>query len=213
VPRLERRAPWIASALERVGFMSGGELRSLGVTGHTGSGKTMFAHDVEKVLATAGRRVVVLALEDFQKPETSAQDLTSTAFAPSARPLEHLGHAYDVERLRSGVLEPHARGERVQLEVGGRAIVIEETDVLVLQGPFLLHPELRKVLDRVVYLEASDTVCLRRIAGRDARSSGPESLLRARRSSLPAQRGFDKIVPPSESADVVLDGDNALGPA
>ena len=33
------------------------------------------------------------------------------------------------------------------------------------------------------------------------------------RSALPAQRGFDVLIPPAKHADLVLDGDNALGPA
>lgn len=213
VPRLERRASWIADALAQLGFTSDAPPKSLGVTGHSGSGKTLFAHDVQRVLAAAGRKAVVLALDDFQKPEVSAQDLTSTAFAPSDRPLEHLRHAYDVEQLTALVLDPHKAAKRVDVAFGERRIVVEPSDVLVLQGPFLLHPDLRARLDRVVHLETSDTVCLRRIAGRDARDAGPESLLRARRSALPAQRGFDQLVTPKTNADLVLDGENALGPA
>jgi hypothetical protein len=111
------------------------------------------------------------------------------------------------------VLEPHAQRQRVELAHAGRDVAAEPDDVLILQGPFLLHPELHPHLDRVVHLETSDSVGLRRIAGRDARSADPETLLRVRRSALPAQRGFDQIVPPREKADLVLDGDNALGPA
>jgi hypothetical protein len=55
-------------------------------------------------------------------------------------------------------------------------------------------------------------MCLRRVAARDAKASGPEGLLRVRRSALPAQRGFDQLIPPAQHADLVLDGDNALGP-
>jgi phosphoglycolate phosphatase len=200
VPRLERRTEWIAGALDRLGFASEGGPRrqdgprSIGITGHTGSGKTLFARDVQRLLSARGVESAIVALEDFRRAETREQDLTSTAFAPSAKPLDHLGHAFDVERLVAAVVEARSRD-----------------DVLVVQGPFLLHPSLRKHLDRVVFLEASDTVCLRRIAGRDARAADPEVLMRMRRSSLPAQRGFDQIVPPRENADIVLDGDNALG--
>lgn len=210
VPLLERRAVWIGGVLERFGFDGARGPRSLGVTGHTGSGKTLFAEDAARLCALRGRRCVVLALDQFQKPEVTAQDLTSTAFAPADKPLEHLRHAYDVEMLTTSVLEPHARGERVDAHVGTRRVVIEPTDLLVLHGPFLLHPDLRSRLERIVHLEVSDAVCLRRLAARDAKS-GPEGLLRVRRSALPAQRGFDQLVPPAKHADLVLDGDNALG--
>ncbi|MBL8859702.1 MAG: HAD hydrolase-like protein [Planctomycetes bacterium] len=213
VPRLERRATWIADTLKTLGFEGARGPRSIGVTGHTGSGKSLFAIDVHKILTALGRRAVVVALDDFQKPEVSAQDLTSTAFAPAERPLEHLRHAYDIEALTSVLLDPHAAGKKVDVTLGRRRLVIEPDDVLVFHGPFLLHPDLRARLERVVHLECSDKVCLRRVAGRDAKAGGPEGLLRVRRSSLPAQRGFDSLVPPAQAADLVLDGENALGPA
>ncbi len=165
------------------------------------------------MLGALGQKSVVLALDDFQKPEVSAQDLTSTAFAPADRPLELLRHAYDVERLGGAVLEPHQNRTAVEVLAARTRVAIAPDDVLVFHGPFLLHPDLRSRLDRIVHLEASDGVCLRRIAARDAKASGPEGLLRVRRSALPAQRGFDQLVPPAEYADLILDGDNALGPA
>jgi len=84
--------------------------------------------------------------------------------------------------------------------------------VIVLQGPFLLHPRLAEVLDRVVYLEVSDNQALRRVAGRDAAQNGPESLLRVRRHMLPIQRAFDELVDPREHAHLCVDAENALGP-
>lgn len=212
VPLLERRGQWIFDALTQLGFAGKKPPRSIGITGHTGSGKTMFAHDVQRVLLKLDRRSVVLALDDFQKPEVSQQDLTSTAFAPADRPLELLRHAYDVEMLGASVLEPHHAGRAVDVTVPAKRVTIPSGDALVFHGPFLLHPDLRSRLDRVVHLAASDSVCLRRIAARDAKAGGPEGLLRVRRSALPAQRGFDVLIPPAQHADLVLDGDNALGP-
>jgi phosphoglycolate phosphatase len=212
VPRLLRRTHWIADTLDKLGFDGTNPPRSIGITGHMGSGKTMVAHDVRRVLRARGQKSVELALGDFQKPEVSEQDLTSTAFAPADRPLELLRHAYDVEQLGSFVLDPHRAGQAVDVTINGKRIVVAPDDVLVLHGPFLVHPDLRARLERVVHLEASDSVCLRRIAARDAKASGPEGLLRARRSALPAQRGFDVLIPPAQHADLVLDGDNALGP-
>jgi len=82
--------------------------------------------------------------------------------------------------------------------------------VLLLEGLFLLHPLLRARLDRVLQLEAEDNVCLRRVAGRDARA-GAEALMRVRRHFLPVQRAFDERVEPARSADLVLPSGNVLG--
>lgn len=213
VPRLERRAAWIADALEQLGFQAQGGPRTLGITGHSGAGKTLFARDVERVLEARGKRASVVALDAFRKPEAVAQDLTSTAFVPRERPLDHLVHAFDLSALVDLVLAPHERGEDVALTREGTRIQLGGDDVLVIHGLFLLHPELRAHLARVVHLEISDNLALRRVAGRDARTAGAESVLRVRRYFLPMQRSFDAMIDPRETAQLVLDAENALGPA
>jgi uridine kinase len=212
IPRLERRARWIDDALAGLGLAAARGPRSLGVTGHSGSGKTLFARDVARVLAGRGRAAAVVALDDFQKEPAAGLDLTATNFVPSDRPLEHLTQAFDVDDLVANVLEPHARGEPVAHARGTKKIEVPADAVLVLQGLFLLHPRLRPRLERVVHLEVSEKQALRRVAGRDARAHGPESLLRVRRHFLPTQRAFDEAFPPHAHADRVLDAENALGP-
>jgi phosphoglycolate phosphatase-like HAD superfamily hydrolase/uridine kinase len=248
LPRLEKRAQWIADALDRLGFANGSDKsassasskpttanapvpsgpsgpsasassspsaaapRTLGVTGHSGSGKTIFARDAAMILRSRGRAASVVALDDFLKQEAQAVDLTSTAFVPVERALDHLSHAFDVEELVQRVLEPHARGESIAFERGAARVEIPAGAVLILQGLFLLHPALRPRLERVVHLEVSESQSLRRVAGRDARKQGPESVLRVRRHFLPTQRAFDDQIEPKKSADLVLDAENALGP-
>jgi hypothetical protein len=151
-------------------------------------------------------------LDDFPKNGVSSEDLTATAFWSVAKPLDHLERAYDVEGLIEGVVEPHRQGKDVRFERGGARIEVARDDVLILHGPFLLHPKLKPALDRIVHLEVSESQSLRRVAGRDARRSGPESLLAVRRHLLPTQRAFDEALAPSENADLVLDAENALGP-
>ena len=207
---LERRAQWIAGVLERLGWSARGGPRSLGVAGHSGSGKTLFARDAARLFAQSGRRAVVVALDDFQKPEARAADLGATNFWPRERPLDHLPLSFDAYELVEAVLEPHAAGRRVEHRREGLELAIEPEDVLILEGTYLLHPLLRARLDRVVQLEVDDNVCLRRLAGRDARA-GAEALLRLRRHALPSQRAFDAEVDPAKSADLCLPGDNVLG--
>lgn len=222
VPRLEKRAHWISGALDRLGFGKNGAApahapsvispRTLGVTGHSGSGKTIFARDAAILLRARGRTAAVVALDDFLKQEDRAVDLASTAFVPKDRALDHLTQAFEVDELVQRVLAPHARGEAIAFERGPARIEVPAGAVLVLQGSFLLHPSLRDKLERVVHLEVSEGQSLRRVAGRDARKHGPESLLRVRRHFLPTQRAFDEQIDPKTTADLVLEAENALGP-
>jgi phosphoglycolate phosphatase-like HAD superfamily hydrolase/uridine kinase len=216
VPRLEQRAQWISSALDRLGFAaknaSGSAPRTLGITGHSGCGKSIFARDAAILLRARGHVAAVVALDDFLKQEDRAVDLASTAFVPVERALDHLESAFEVDELVQRVLDPHARGEAIAFERGVARVEVPAGAVLVVQGLFLLHPRLRARLERVVHLEVSETQSLRRVAGREARKHGPEHVLRVRRHFLPTQRSFDQRIDPARTADLVLDAENALGP-
>ena len=212
LPRLAGRARWIAGTLDRLGLSSAEPPRTVGITGHSGSGKTLFARDAVRLLASRGVAAAAVALEDFQRDAARDVDVTRTQFVPRERAAAHVVEAYDLDDLVAHVLEPHARGEAVSHARGGTRIEVPAGAVLVLQGLFLLHPALRPHLARVLHLAVGDTVSLRRVAGRAARSRGPERVLRVRRYELPTQRAFDEAFPPERDADLVLDAENALGP-
>lgn len=223
VPLLSRRTQWIGAALDRLGFRDSAGVatagnpksreipKSLGITGHSGSGKTIFARDVQRLLQARGCTSGIVALDDFLKPDLAPADLASTAFVPAERALDHLEQAFEVDEVLERVIAPHARGEALSFQRGRARIEVPRGAVLILQGLFLLHPRLRPALERVVYLAVSENLSLKRVAGRDARSQGPESLLRVRRHYLPTQRAFDERIDPEKHADLVLDAENALG--
>jgi len=192
LPRLEQRTRWIEGALEWLDVDLESPPRSIGVTGPPGAGKSLFAGDVARILEARGHNAVVVALDDHRRA-SAEQDLSSTAFVAGARPLDVLGHAYDVDALVARI---------AALAPGTTAVV---------HGPFLTHPALRPHIERIVHLEVDDSTSLRRLAGRDVRDHGPESMLVLRRHLLPASRAFDLAVPPRERADLVLDARNPLG--
>ncbi len=118
--------------------------------------------------------------------------------------------AFELDALVELVLAPHARGAPVALERGETSIRVPAGATLVVQGLYLAHPDLAARFDALVYLDVDDTVGLRRIAGRDAWTHGPECVLAVKKHSLPAQRAFDARRPPREHARLVLDANNAL---
>ena len=215
VPRLEGRTRWIVGALEELGLGSPrGGPTAIGVTGRSGSGKTLFARDLARILESRGRSAVVVALDDFLRADAPAR---RTGGGEALEPHEHLTLAFDLDRLLEEVLEPHARGAAVSIDrdlPDGRRVSIEVPagSILILEGLFLLHPRLRPQLKRVLHLEVASDLCLRRIAARELPLGGVEELERARRVFLPAQERFEEAYPPATRADLVLDGENLLGP-
>ena len=215
LPRLRGRARWIESALVQLGFGGAGGPRSLGVTGRSGSGKSLFARDAAALLRAAGREVALLSLDEFLRPD--APSLGGEA-AHGLAPHEHLARAFDVDALCEGVLEPFGAGRGVSLERRDHSGATQRVELgpegtLVLEGLFLLHPRLRAQLDRVAYLDVPEELCLKRVAARELPLGGQEELDRTRRLYLPAQAEFEADFPPAARADLLLEASNTLGPA
>jgi len=192
LPRLKARARWLRGILARLDPPAGG---SIGVTGGPACGKSLFARDLVRVEG----RAVAVSLEVFRR------DGAPTATDPPA--------SFAVEALVEELLAPHAAGRTVLLERDGDRLEVPPGALLVLEGPFLLHPLIAERLDRVLHLDVSEELALRRVAGRDARLEGPGPLMDLRSEGLALQATFEASHPPDERADLVIDAENALGPA
>ena len=110
----------------------------------------------------------------------------------------------------AGVLEPHRAGRPVVEPRLGEAPLAPD-ELLVLEGPWLLHPRLRLALDRVLHVAIPEELALARAAARGEEGGGSEGLARRRDELLPAQRRFERALDPAQRADLVLDGSNPLG--
>lgn len=202
---LARRANWIASALERAGFLRKtlGQSPILGITGEPCAGKSLFARDAVAALARRGYVARVLELERFQGASPRA-----------ARSEDPLAQVLDLAVLERLLLAPRARGEEVVLPGGGAESLdlrIGPAELIVLEGAFLLDPRLRPHLARVIHLSADEDTLLRRAAGCAGRTGGEGALERFRGSLLSSQRAFERAYPSERHADLVVDASNALG--
>lgn len=197
---LRGRARWIGGALDALGFggAAGRALRSLGVSGAAESDTGPFARDAAHLLAARGRDVRVLDARLFAAPGAAAGD------DPSGWADE-----LDVERLIARVLEPHAAGRPVAAADSGGA-PLDPASLLVLEGPWLLHPRLRLFLDRALYLSLPEEASLARAAAR-AGERAAEAALELRRRVLPRQRDHEARCDPATRADLALDARHPLG--
>lgn len=195
-PRLCRRASWIEGALRAVGATDSRAFPpTLGITGRTSSGKTLFARDAARVLAELGRAATVVATDRFLR---SPGD-------PVSAPDDPL-RTFDLETLVTAVLAPRARREATHAGPWGPAV--PPGSALLLEGLFLADPRVRGHLDRLVHLEVDDELLATRVAAceRATPSNGPS---RDRVRQL--ERAFEDRFPPRAHADLVLAADNVLG--
>ncbi len=202
---LLHRASWIERVLISSGAIDSDlkylRAKRIGVTGRTAAGKSAFAKSAARLLAEKKFPAAVVDLEDFRR-----SGAPSSPSAHDVSPAESALAAFDFERLVAEILAPHARGEPVR--IGAAATPVPPETALFVDGLFLLHPLVRRALDRVIYLEVSESTSLKRVA---AGTEDPEVLMRIRRSALPIERGFDELFEPRSRADFVASGENPLG--
>lgn len=196
VPCLERRAAWIARALSP--WLGRGPA-TLGISGHSGTGKTLFARDLARVFRAQGQAAAVVTLDAFLRPEAQR------ASTPHAR-ADHLAHAFDLATLDAAVLAPRLRGEETLPGPWGPPISAGAT--LLLEGLFLADPRLRGALDALVLLEGPEPLLRARLSAREPVLAVRERFLDR---YLPAQRAFDARHP-AHPGDLRLDAANPLGP-
>ncbi len=216
LPRLRGRSRWIEETLRELGLEgAAGGAKSLGITGRSGAGKSLFGRDVVRHLRATGRDAVLVRLDDFLRPDRPAR--TGHGCEPVDSPLELPDRVWKLQQLIDEVLEPHCQGLDVGLDLDledgeSSRIEVPRGALLVLEGLYLLHPRLRALLERVVYLDVPEGLLLRRVAARCLPLGDSAELERTRGRYLPAQKGFDLSCPPRTHADLVLDARNPLGP-
>lgn len=180
-----------------------------GVTGIDTSGKTEFALALGRELAGRGAAVQLVHLDDFHRPKRER-------YAGASEAENYYERSFDLPRLVAEVLEPirstgRLRGELRLLDLHTddydlrRRYEVGPETIVVLEGVFLLRPELRDHLDLVVLLDMPFDVAHERARARDLPVFGEDVLRKYREKYLPAQRRHFAEVDPRRVADVVVD--------
>lgn len=178
------------------------------VDGPDAAGKTTFARRLVRLV----RRPVVLAsVDDWHHPR--AVRVRRGALSPEG----YYRDAFDFQGLTAQLLEPFAGGAPlVRLKafdhLTDTPLPMEPVDVaaeavLVVEGVFLLRPELRRRWDLALHLHVSDDVVLARARERDLPLLGSAAAVeqRYRARYLPGQALYRQDAQPLAAADVVLD--------
>lgn len=187
----------------------------VGVDGVDGTGTTVLAADLARLLRDGGREVVHAGADDFlhpravryrrgrDDPEGFYRDSVDTG-ALRRELLEALGPA-GTDRYRTRVHDlatdrpVHGPGQ----QAGAHA-------VLVVDGIFLQAPAVRPHLDLVVFLQASFPATFARMAVRDGCPPDPDDPANARYRQ--GQQLYLDEVDPAARADVLVDVEDVRRP-
>lgn len=191
----------------------------LAVDGIDGAGKTVFADALAEVFAEDGSAVFRASIDDFHRPrgERYARGRTS--------PTGFYRDSYDYATFRRVLIDPFRDGAQTGATTGFQLEAFDvERDaaveaawttaprdaVLIVDGIFLLRPELRGVWNWAVWLDVPVDIAAQRMALRDGSDPDPAAASNAR-----YREGFElylKDARPQEAASAIVDNTDLAHP-
>lgn len=202
-----RRAELVSELTELV-HRQRGPRTAVAVDGPDAAGKSTLADELARHLPGC---VVRASVDGFHHPRAHRQ---------RRGPLSAEGYyrdCFDYASLRHLLLEPFRSGAaqvvlsahdlRTDSAVAAEPVDVEPRAVLVVDGVFLLRPELRHLWDISIYLHVDPDVTLARARLRDLDLFGSESELdlRYRTRYLPGQELYRSQADPAGAATLVVD--------
>ena len=172
-----------ASVLDRLaGAIAASRARRVAVDGADASGKTTLADELAPLLEARGQTVERLSVDEFLRPPEERHRRGRDS------PLGYYLDSFDHDALRA------------EVDARPRAVLVD--------GVFLLRPELRALWDFRVFVAVDFGELLRRGIARDGGATRGLYLTRY----LPAQRRYLAEVEPELLADAVLENTDPAAP-
>jgi uridine kinase len=178
------RAAVLAAAAARIDGLARPAV--VAVDGVTAAGKSTFADELAPLVKGGAAR---LSVDDFHRPAPERH-------ARGLGPETYYNDTFDLPALRTAV-------ERQP-----------EDGVVIVEGMFLLRPELADLWNLTIFLATDRLVALERAIARDAARMGGTAVARARYASryVPGETIYLDAVDPESRADVVIDTTDPLRP-
>jgi uridine kinase len=187
--------------------------------GPDAAGKTTLADELGETLRRRGRHVVRASIDGFHRPRTERYRRGTDS------PAGYYEDSFDLDALRRVLLQPLGPGGSREYRTAVFDVVadapraepllrVPDDAVLLLDGVFLLRPELCDVWDLRVFASVEPEETLRRALVRDRglHASAAELERRYRTRYIPAQLLYLGAVRPEELADLVVVNDDPARP-
>ena len=215
-----KRGEALATLSERIHGLTETHPPRVAIDGIDAAGKTTLANELAPLLEARGRPVIRASLDGFHRPR--AERYQRGPDSPEGYYLD----SFDYAALREKLLLPLGPGGSRMFH---RAIFDFRTDspvttpaeqapanaILLMDGVFLLRPELDALWDYRIWVEVGFTVALNRAMQRDLALFGSAEEVQARYRTRynPAQRLYLASARPRERADAVVRNDDPAHPS
>jgi uridine kinase len=189
------------------------------VDGADGGGKTTLADELVPLVGRRGRPVIRTSADGFHRPRAERYRLGVLS------PEGYYRDSFDLEAIIHHVLEPLGPGgsqtyRRASFDLDADAPardpvqVASPRAVLLMDGVFLLRPELRPHWEFAIFVDANPSEILSRALAREVERPGSDEHVRQRyeRRYLPAHELYEGEVHPRRLADVVIENSDPDAP-
>jgi uridine kinase len=186
------------------------------IDGRSAAGKTTFSAALAERIARSGRQVLTIHFDDFHPVGYRPQG--SSSYTPT----RYLEEGFDFGAFERLVLAPTRRegDRRIALALPGASddapqgsARLAEDGVLLVEGAFLLKPELRRWWDYAIWLDICFETMVGRAAARDIAWVGDDAKVRARYEGFWTEaHGLYEACGARDAAHAVIDNEDPANP-
>ena len=144
----------------------------IGISGGSGSGKTFFANQLTQHFSK--HQIGQVSLDNYYLPlDAQVKDEQGVKNFDLPDAIDHHRLCSDLIKLTSGKSIEMKEYQFNQKEVAAKTLIIQPSPVIIVEGLFTFYyPQLSKLLDLKVFLEAPEGVMLKRRIARDSHHRG-----------------------------------------
>lgn len=183
------------------------------------AGKTTFADHLADELRLLSRPIIRASADHFQNPRSIRYQRGEKS------PAAYFEDSFNIESMISSLLKPLGAGGnycyktavfdyRTNLPIDRPFKVADPNAILLMDGVFLMRPELAIYWDIGIWLDVSFENALQRALKRDLDQLGDEDTIRRRyeHKYFPAQKHYIERCNPKRMADFIIDNNDVEMP-
>ena len=192
----------------------------VGIDGWSGAGKMTLADELVADVQATGRQALRASIDNFHRKGHKYRSMRG-----EWTPQLYYDEGYDYAVFRAWLLEPLGPGgsrrcRTAMLDSFNDVLLPEEWHdladeaVVIVDGIFLLHPELAMHWDYVIWLDADVEIMVERARKRDAAWVGSAAAVeqRYRQFRQPVHELYERLASPAAQAHAILDNSNIEQP-
>ena len=209
---MSSRAPRLAEIVRRILPLKYGLPTLVAVDGLTASGKTTLANELATIVRLAGRPAIRASVDDFHRDEEGRH--RQDRFSPEG----YYEDSFDYDGLIRLLLTPLGSGGNRRFvttnQQGAPTWSAANNAILIVDGVFLLRPELEAWWDYSILVDISQDLSMERGVARDIGVLGDAAEVRKlyEERYLPGEALYMERVNPRAKANVIVDNTDPPGP-